>query len=267
MSKIVDFLKNWAFSFDGEFDGDVEMGKSRYTEYWKKYQKKINKPDSKPDSVSRSSKEDESVISPLQYYTSQPVQPNQPNQQTQPIKPIRIWPYKPIKQVKLIVILIENSEMVSQEEEMIKKIVNNQVAGENNNSLFCLISYDKAVHVSKVYEAKQLKEVKLIDKENVSEGLCLYDALLEARKIALKRYYKTKEEIPQEFRINSVELIGIGRCIDNCSKSSKEEGINAFGQILFAKSTTKYFAIDDSYFLNPAEIGFRSIGAIRRNFF
>lgn len=172
--------------------------------------------------------------------------------------------YKPIKQAKLIIFLIENSDIVCKEEEIVKKIINSQI-GENN--LFCIISYSKEVSVTDIYEAKQLREVQLIDRENVSEELCLYDALLEARITSLKRYFRTKEEIPQEFRINSVELIGIGRCIDTYSKSSKEEGIKAFCQISFAKSITKYYCIDDSYFVNPAEIGFRSIGAIKRNFF
>ena len=179
-----------------------------------------------------------------------------------PPQPSR-W-YKPIKQAKLIIFLIENSDIVCKEEEIVKKIINSQV-GEN--TLFCIISYSKEVSVSDIYEAKLIREVQLIDRENVSEELCLYDALLEARITSLKRYFRTKEELPQEFRINSVELIGIGRCIDTYSKSSKEDGIKAFCQISFAKSITKYYCIDDSYFVNPAEIGFRSIGAIKRNFF
>ena len=179
-----------------------------------------------------------------------------------PPQPSRTYkPIKPIKQAKLIIFLIENSDIVCKEEEMVKKIINSQVV---ENSLFCIISYNRDVYVSDIYEARQMEEVQLIDKEKISEELCLYDALLKASIISQRKWYKNKEEIPQEYRINSAELIGIGRCIDTCSKSSKEDGINAFCQISFA---TKYYCIDDSYFVNSAEIGFRSIGAIKRNFF
>ena len=78
---------------------------------------------------------------------------------------------------------------------------------------------------------------------------------------------KIEEKETERVRINEIHIIGIGNCKENGSKISKEVALKYFKRVVNKKNvTTKYFCLSENSFVNAAEVGFHSIGAIYRKY-
>jgi len=182
-----------------------------------------------------------------------------------PKKPIE-FPRKPVyippRNIKLTVILLENTDVVKEEQEVVKKIVINSITGGK----YIIINYGESINLTQMEDDKLFSELQLFT-ENADGKSCLYDALSVLNKIVNRSY---QSQVHYDFAssiIRSIDIIGIGRCIDNCAKINKLDAFKSFQKVIDKTNvTTKYFCIDDTCFVDAAEIGFRSIGAIRRNF-
>ena len=94
------------------------------------------------------------------------------------------------------------------------------------------------------------------------------DAISEATKIVSDLYGKIKEVNKVTTKVTSIEICGIGTCKDNCSKTSKDDGIKSFCKMLNdTRIKSKYFCLNESSFFDAAETGFRSIGSISRSYY
>ena len=78
---------------------------------------------------------------------------------------------------------------------------------------------------------------------------------------------KIEEKETERVRINKIDVIGIGNCKDNGSKISKEQALRYFQKVANLHGvTTKYFCLSENSFIDAAEIGLHSIGAIFRKY-
>ena len=164
---------------------------------------------------------------------------------------------------KLTIILVENTEEVAREKEKIEKIVKSLVT----TGYICVINYGSSVRESETVEAKSFNSSELLSLEDLGDTACLFDALIALESVVDKKYKNVEELENKKIRISRVEVIGIGRCIDNCSTSSIETGIESFCRVARRDDViTKYFCLSEESFIAAATIGFRSIGAIARNY-
>ena len=164
---------------------------------------------------------------------------------------------------RLTIILIENTEAVAKEKDKLEKIVKNLVSAGK----VCVINYGSLVREGKIVDAKQFDCSNLLFKEDIGENACLFDALSALEDVVEKNYKKIEETKHKRIRITNIDIIGIGRCMDNCSITSRESAIESF--LVVAKHrdvNTKYFCLSEESFVNAATIGFHSIGSIARNY-
>lgn len=164
---------------------------------------------------------------------------------------------------KLTVILVENTDEVAKQKDMLNQIVNNLVVAGK----VCVINYGKLVRESKIVEAKDFDCRALLYEEFAGNSACLFDALIALEGVVEKNYKKTEVVKYKRTKTKSIEIIGIGRCIDNCSITSSQIAIESFSKVVkHSDVTTKYFCLSEESFVQAATIGFRSIGAIARNY-
>lgn len=169
--------------------------------------------------------------------------------------------YKRLVDKKLTIILLENTTEVAKINDMLKKIIQSSVT----SGLICIISYGDCVNKSEILS--DFNDVDFSYNEHPSNKTCLFDALVELESLVSENYMNITEKEKERIRINNIEVIGIGTCKDNCSKAEKKEGIDCFNKVVIRPQvTTKYFCITEESFMNAAEIGFHSIGAIFRNY-
>lgn len=169
--------------------------------------------------------------------------------------------FKRLVEKQLTIILLENTTEVAKVNDLLKKIIQSSVT----SGLVCIISYGESVYKSEIVDYTELASIKY--NENLSQETCLFDALVELETTVSNNYMRIKENEKDRTRITNIEIIGIGTCKDDCSKVKKEEGIACFCKVLSKpKVTTKYFCLTDESFIEAAEIGFHSIGAIFRNY-
>lgn len=169
---------------------------------------------------------------------------------------------KPVNK-KLTILLIENTTQVEKQAIIIEKIVKSVIT----EGLVCILSYGSSVKKSEIFDAKEIKDKVIFFKEDIGEKACLYDALIEASILILEKWDKVENTETEKVKINCIDVIGIGTCKDNGSKNSKDTGIGCFGNtITKSKCMTKYFCLTEENFLTAAEIGFRSIGSISRQY-
>lgn len=167
--------------------------------------------------------------------------------------------YKRLVNKKLTIILLENTATVAKQKDKVLQIVNNFVRSD----LICIINYGSSVNASEVLDVHNGKDLTIMYDESAGEEACLYDALIELEKIVSSQYLITKETEHERISIESIDIIGIGTCRDNCSTTPKDEAINKFYLMsLKSKVVTKYYCLTDEFFIGAAEIGFHSIGAI-----
>lgn len=168
------------------------------------------------------------------------------------------------EETKLIVILVENTAEVAKEKEKLEQIVKSLA----NTGHVCVINYGTTVREGAKIEATSFNSNTIICNDDIGDKACLYDALITTESV-IKKYYNSVVWLKfKRARITSVEIIGIGRCIDNYSFNLKSTAINAFeNTVISTKATTKYFCLSEENFIDAATIGFRSIGSISRSYY
>ncbi len=169
--------------------------------------------------------------------------------------------YKRLVNKKLTVILVENTATVAKQKDKVLQIVENFVRSD----LLCIINYGSTVNTSDIIGVANIKDITIMYEESAGEDTCLFDALAELEKLVSAKHMVTEEKETERVCIDSIDVIGIGTCTDNCSSTSKEDAINKFYLMsLKPKVVTKYYCLTDEYFIGAAEIGFHSIGAISK---
>lgn len=179
--------------------------------------------------------------------------------------------YKPrIMEKKLIILLIENTAEMAKENDSIIKL--SEICKDTD--WLYIIHYGKDIKTKKVEFNKFFKKNDDINLEDLkcskdaTEDSCFMDAISEVTKIVSDLYGKIKEVNKVTTKVTSIEIIGIGTCKDNCSKTSKDDGIKSFCKMLNdTRIKSKYFCLNESSFFDAAETGFRSIGAINRSYY
>lgn len=170
--------------------------------------------------------------------------------------------YKPMKDTKLTIIFLENTIEVASQIDNLNKIV-----GSVKNGFVCIINYGSKVMQTELFEAADIKKCELLVEDDVGDKACLFNALVALENIVSDSYNKVLETENERMRIKKIEVIGIGRCVDNCSTVSKEIGMEYFSRMIKNFNIlTKYFTLTEESFVQTATIGFRSIGAIYRNY-
>lgn len=172
--------------------------------------------------------------------------------------------YKRLVSKKLTILLLETTAEVAVEKENLIKIFKSLVT----SGLLVVINYGSHVTVSETFDVSNFnKDTDFSYYEVTGNEACLYDALVELKEIVNKMYMRMEETDKEKILIKNIEIIGIGTCKDNHSKVSKEIGIDSFTTATSKPDiVTKYFCITDANFVDAAEIGFRSIGAISKKY-
>lgn len=182
---------------------------------------------------------------------------------TEPFPKSKIVYYKPPVSKKLTVILVENTAKVLKEKEMLVKIVKNLVP----TGLICIINYGSIPRQSKIIDISSFDDTMFLCDDIAGDVACLYDALIMLDGLILEKYMTIEEINNQRININQCDVVGIGTCKDIGSVFSKEDAIQCFCRVSKrAGITTKYFCLTEENFMDAAEIGFHSIGAIFRNY-
>lgn len=171
--------------------------------------------------------------------------------------------YKRLINKKLTIILLENTATVAKQKDKVLQIIENFVRSD----LICIINYGNTVNASEIIDVKNGKDLTIMYDEGVGEEACLFDALVELEKIVSSKYLITEETEHERICVDSIDVIGIGTCTDNCSTTQKADAIDKFYLMsLKSKVITKYYCLTDEFFMGAAEIGFRSIGAISKTY-
>ena len=162
----------------------------------------------------------------------------------------------------LTVILVENSHSVFKQREKLMKIIKHI----NNFDFLCIINYGKETKVTEVKSAINSNPEEFLSMSG-SES-CFYDSLLKLKEVVESNLMKTiDEDEKKKIVIKNIDIIGIGRCFDNCSKISEDEAMKCFCSISKNENvTTKYFCLTDESFISAAKFGFHSIGAVSRDY-
>lgn len=170
--------------------------------------------------------------------------------------------FKRLVEKNLTIVLIENTAEVAKENAKIRQLLKSV-----SSELVCIIKYGSSIEKSEIFKGIELKEDKFLCDENVENKACLFDTLVELDNLISEVYMKTKEEEKERIRINKIDIIGIGTCIDTCSKVTKDVGIDHFCKVISkTRITTKYCCITERDFIKAAEIGFHSIGSMSINY-
>ena len=175
--------------------------------------------------------------------------------------------FKKREGVKLIIFLVENNEDFCNPNSIISKLIKRY----NTADYVKFITYGSWANETEILGIETFNTLDLkgiLGGAEESSNSCLYDGIIELEKIVSENMFKVIEETERpRKKIESIEIIGIGRCIDNCSKVSKEVSIQAFNKVLKTKGVvTKYICQTEETFANAAEMGFRSIASINQVF-
>lgn len=171
------------------------------------------------------------------------------------------YPQKRIIAKTLTILLIENTEKVGQQKEKVLQLVNSYV---KLSDLLYIMNYRDIVQECEMIDLTSGQPIIFFE-EGICDKSCFFDAILELEKLVLSKYLITETIGKEEVRIDSIEIVGIGTGTDNASITLKEQALESFSRIsLRQKVTTKYYCLEDQYFLGPAEMGFHSIGSISR---
>lgn len=183
-------------------------------------------------------------------------------------KPIVIIP---TYDAKLTILLIENSTEMAKNKAKLTQIVKSLVACDNSLALtggyVSTINYGTSVRETKPTKREFFNFEELLYNEDLSDNTCFHEAIFALEDVVNNYNEKLIEEKLKKFFIKDIEVIGIGSCVDNYTKISKNTAISSFNRVASLRNvTTKYFCFSDSTFVEAATIGFHSIGAINRNY-
>lgn len=160
--------------------------------------------------------------------------------------------------IKLRIFLIENTKEMEMEKQNISLIFKRFL-----DSSFIIINYGSIVRKSDIMASSDFDLSKLFEIEDLGDNSCLYNALIELENIVEENYHKFKQEEDVEIYVDSIDIIGIGTGVDNFSTNSEKLAIESFAKTAnLEKVTTRYFCLGEQNVVNPAIIGFRSIGSI-----
>ena len=96
--------------------------------------------------------------------------------------------------------------------------------------------------------------------EESSNKKCLYEALSEIYYELKIDYEKIIEDEVRKYKIDKVEITGIGTCTDNCSGIDKMQAIRDFIKAIDKPCVnTRYCCLYEENVVNAYEIGFRTI--------
>lgn len=168
-----------------------------------------------------------------------------------------------LEETKLYILLVENTKEVVKEKETLEKIVRSLIT----SGKVCVINYGRIVRESKIVEAEEFDCSELLYLDYVGEDSCLFDAIVALKGVVEKNHKKTEYLKNKRVKVNSIEIIGIGRCVDNYSIIPTTIAVEDFCSVVNRLDvTTKYFCLSEKYFVEAAKIGFHSIGSIARNY-
>ena len=165
-----------------------------------------------------------------------------------------------VENKKLSIILLENTQSSAKVTSIISKIIHRL----SPSDFVCVITYGSTVRVGRVKKVSKFDDSELLDKDDLNDKACLYDALRTLNKVVKIAFEKTRYDDfgINQYKINSIDIIGIGSGVDVDSKISREESLRCFDEILSKTGVeTKYFCFSEEAFIEVASIGFRSIGA------
>ena len=164
---------------------------------------------------------------------------------------------------KLTIFLVENTAKVFENQEIVLGIVKKLLS----TGFVCIINYGSTTRESEIYDSSSFDKVRVVCKEDQGYNTCFYDALVSLKTIFDKKFLATEKREFEDFILSKVDIVGIGTGRDNCSKAFKEEAIKCFCDVIKSSSvTSKYFCMTEDSFMDVAEIGFRSIGAISKEY-
>ena len=169
------------------------------------------------------------------------------------------WSYPRIVNKKLTIFLLENTKKSIDAKNTILKIIHKF----SSSDLVCFITYGSTVKVGQVKKMSNFNTEKLLNIDDLNDNACFYDALQilhQVITIALNRVQDEKFG-NDKYKIESIDVIGIGSGLDVGSKSSKDDAMESFSEIIEKRIETKYFCFSEDNFTEVASIGFRSIGA------
>ena len=174
----------------------------------------------------------------------------------------KVTPY--IRKEKLTVLFVENTEAVISNKDLLKQLFKSLVT----TGYVCVITYGATPKISDIYEAKEFNSNQVFIESEYSDKACLFDALLALVEIVFRNAFEgTYEMKKKHVKIENIDVVGIGRCIDNCSLISERVALFSFqNETRNTNIKTKYFCLDEGSFVNAAAVGFRSIGSINRNY-
>lgn len=177
--------------------------------------------------------------------------------------PRKTYVYKRLVDKKLTIVLIENTFEAIKQKETLLKIVKSIVT----EGAVCIINYGSHVEQSEIFDIFKLNIINWFNDDDIGNASCLYDALERLEILVSKHHMHIEENEFERIRFNKIEVLGIGSCKDNGSIATKETAQEYLYRISNKSTiTTKYFCFTEETFINAAEIGFRSIGAISRNY-
>lgn len=177
--------------------------------------------------------------------------------------PRKPFVYKRLVDKKLTIVLIENTFEAIKQKETLLKIVKSIVT----EGAVCIINYGSHVEQSEIFDIFKLNTINWFNDDDIGNASCLYDALEQLEILVSKHHMHIEENEFERIRFKKIEVLGIGSCKDNGSTTSKETAQEYLYRISNKSAiTTKYFCFTEETFINAAEIGFRSIGAISRNY-
>lgn len=164
---------------------------------------------------------------------------------------------------ELVVLLLEDNKEVAKYNQSILKIYKTLTL----NKLVYIIKYNKEIKYSRILIPDLLADESISCSSESINDSCLYDVLSKMKNI-INFYLNNDIEREKEiYTIDSIELIGVGTCTDNCSMSDQEKSIQDFNlAISNNKIKTKYFCLTEKNLINAAELGFHSIMAMERKY-
>lgn len=221
--------------------------------FWKQKKDESKAPKSLPQIP-----EKEIVLQEEDIFTSTMENPSQISKAA----PFTLPPYKPTIEKKLTILLIENTL------EMAKKVSTlNNVRGAIKDGLVCSIYYGGIVWQSAIVDVTAIEDIPLFIKDELGEEACLYDALIHVASLVTQKYQSVEENNDNKVMINTIEIIGVGSCRDTTSSVQKDFAINCFTKVAQKPQVlSKYYCFKEKDFIEAAQIGFRSIGAISKNY-
>lgn len=131
------------------------------------------------------------------------------------------------------------------------------------NELVCCIHYGDSLHnTGVVLNDNELVKNSFYCVNEKMNKMCFYDAIFEAYNEIEKN---TKKEIAGDicnYKIDKIEITGIGKCKDSCSKISIEEAQKYFQRIINRFDVlvnSRYICLNEEDVVDASEFGFRTI--------